>query len=195
MKYELHSLSKSPAYRSWVAMKQRCLNPESTAYANYGGRGIVVCERWQKSFIAFLQDMGHRPEGFTLERIKNAGNYEPENCRWASHKEQMLNRRNTVEVTVEGITYKAVLLAEIAGMKTDTIVARAKQCDTLQELLDPKRRVFYEGLSMSPNFGKTHCKHGHEFTKENTYLYLGKYRQCITCSRTRTKRYRREAKE
>lgn len=167
-------------------MKQRCFNTKHRAYPDYGGRGISVCERWRNSFPAFLQDMGEPPPKYTIERIDNNGNYEPSNCRWASRKEQMMNRRNTVFVTVAGVKYKAGLLANLSGLKMDTIVARAKKCETLEELLDPKRRVFYEGLAMSPNFNKTHCKHGHEFTDANTYRYKG-YRYCRACSLARTK--------
>lgn len=85
--------SQSRTYSSWRAMKQRCNCPNKSGYPNYGGRGIAVCEAWAGSFSQFLADMGERPAGKTLDRINVNGNYEPDNCRWATPKEQRLNQR------------------------------------------------------------------------------------------------------
>lgn len=85
----------SPTYISYATMLDRCHNPNSSRWAYYGARGIVVCERWRKSFEAFLSDMGERPDGRTLDRIDSNGNYEPGNCRWSTHAEQCQNRRST----------------------------------------------------------------------------------------------------
>lgn len=94
------NIINTPTYRSWKAMKQRCYREKDPYFAQYGGRGITVCDRWRSSFSAFLADMGERPAGTTLDRIKLDGNYEPSNCRWATRKEQNRNRGDTRWVTI-----------------------------------------------------------------------------------------------
>lgn len=91
----------SPEYFSWMGMRQRCLNPNTKGYENYGGRGITVCAHWRDSFEQFLADMGPRPKGKTLDRRDNDKGYwcplccQPiGNCHWATWREQLLNRRN-----------------------------------------------------------------------------------------------------
>jgi hypothetical protein len=89
-----HGMWARPEYKVWAAMIQRCHNPRVKPYANYGGRGIQVCDRWRRSFVAFLRDVGRRPSpDLTLDRIDNDGNYEPGNVRWATWTEQAHNKR------------------------------------------------------------------------------------------------------
>jgi hypothetical protein len=87
----------TPTYRSWMAMKSRCLNPNRRDYDRYGGRGITVCDDWL-GFENFLADMGIRPEGMTLDRIDPNGDYEPSNVRWATAKQQGRNQRRNKRV-------------------------------------------------------------------------------------------------
>lgn len=88
-------MSGTPTYRSWQAAKDRCHNPNNSKYPSYGARGITMCERWRNSFSAFLEDMGERPEGMTLDRIDQCKGYEPGNVRWATLSEQNVNRGST----------------------------------------------------------------------------------------------------
>lgn len=83
---------RTPEYVSWQAMIARCEYPKAKRYERYGGRGITVCQRWRESFAAFLQDLGPRPEGTTLNRIDNDGNYEPGNCQWVTPEQQAATR-------------------------------------------------------------------------------------------------------
>jgi hypothetical protein len=92
-----HGLSKTPTWWSWSGMRARCMDPGHRDWSRYGGRGIVICDRW-RDFAAFYADMGPRPEGKTLDRIDSTGNYEPGNCRWATPLEQRLNQQRTTRM-------------------------------------------------------------------------------------------------
>lgn len=97
-----HGMSKTPTYKSWKKMKERCSDPNATQWKWYGGNGIKVCERWQ-TFENFFADMGARPSlDYSIDRIKNEKGYEPGNCRWATKKEQIDNQKKTIWVIIDG---------------------------------------------------------------------------------------------
>lgn len=103
MRASQNNMSRSGVYRSWYAMIARCTRPRNDKYKFYGGRGIKVCDRWLE-FKNFYADMGDRPEGMSLDRINNDGNYEPGNCRWATDKQQKRNRSSNRRLTAFGET-------------------------------------------------------------------------------------------
>jgi len=113
----------SPTYQSWHAMKSRCCSPADQAFEQYGGRGITVCEKWMR-FEGFLGDMGERPEGTSLDRIDNDGNYEPGNCRWATPSEQQRNTRQNLMLTFDGATLCVAEWADRIGMNSNTLWSR-----------------------------------------------------------------------
>lgn len=88
-----HGMHGTPTYYSWYAMRRRCNYEKAQNYPYYGGRGIKVCEQWDRDFSAFFEDMGTRPVGTTLDRKNNNGDYTPENCRWATYVEQRANQK------------------------------------------------------------------------------------------------------
>lgn len=112
-----HGLSKTPEYKVWAAMLDRCKNPEHHAFARYGGRGITVCDRWKDSFENFLSDMGKRQSSAeSLDRIDNNGPYDPENCRWTDSKTQNRNTSRVVDLTLKGRTQSIAGWAEELGI-------------------------------------------------------------------------------
>lgn len=91
-----HGMTGSPTYSAWLGMKKRCYRESHSAFKHYGARGIIVCDRWRRSFESFLSDMGECPEGLTIERINVNGNYDPGNCCWKTSLDQASNKRNTI---------------------------------------------------------------------------------------------------
>jgi hypothetical protein len=116
----------SPTYMSWVGMIQRCSYPRHAKYSQYGGRGIVVCERW-KLFDNFLLDMGERPKGKSLDRIDPNKNYEPGNCKWSTKSEQMRNTRRALIFDGKPLAR----WAEESGVSYQTLKARLRDQGTI----------------------------------------------------------------
>lgn len=183
-------------YEIWKSMRQRCENLRAKDYANYGGRGIRVCERWN-SFDVFADDMGPRPDGYSIERLNNDGDYEPGNCRWASRVEQNNNRRNNHIVDLHGERMTITQAIRVTGstVTSSTVSARLRSGWDLSRALSLPPMAQSEVKRRYPNRGKTHCKRGHEFTESNTRIIphykTGKpLRICRACSSIRRKESR-----
>lgn len=102
--YSTHNMRHNPAYNVWMAIKQRCYNPNVAGYKYWGGKGIRMAKRWVSSFPNFLSDMGPRPSKLhSIDRVDSAGHYVKSNCVWATATSQARHRSNTVMVTYEGV--------------------------------------------------------------------------------------------
>lgn len=107
-------------------MRNRCLSKSNASWDHYGGRGITFCDRW-KSYDAFFDDMGECPEGYSLERIDNNGNYEPENCKWATIREQLNNQRRSRFIEFNGKRQTLSYWADELGISLDTLHHRLRR--------------------------------------------------------------------
>lgn len=134
-----HGMCRSAIYRRWHSMMKRCYSSSNPSFCNYGGRGISVCQRWH-DFANFYADMGEPPfQGATLERINNDGNYEPENCRWATRADQSANKRNTVLITHNGVTKCLTNWARTIGLDRKTLEGRLKSGWSVERALTTPR--------------------------------------------------------
>lgn len=124
----------SSTYASWSSMLSRCQDVTHKSFHHYGGRGITVCERWQK-FENFLADMGVKPKGKTLDRKENDKGYCPENCRWATMKEQCNNRRSNRFITFDDKTLTLSMWADKMGVSKNTLYYRIKMGWTVEKAL------------------------------------------------------------
>lgn len=122
-----HGLSYTPEYRAWQQMRLRCTNPQHKAWPDYGGRGILVCDRWLHSVENFIADMGLKPTAkHEIDRENNDGHYEPGNCRWVVRKVNCRNRRNNHLIAHEGLTLSMSEWSERSGVPCDTISHRLR---------------------------------------------------------------------
>lgn len=192
MKRNLDNLHKHPLYVTWSDMKSRCTNPNNRAYHRYGGRGITVCERWASRFKNFLDDMGEKPSPqHSLDRIDNNKGYFPENCKWSTRLEQQRNMDKVHKYTIDGILIMPCVESKKLGLKTDTIINRIKKGLPLHDILSkksyfvpswPKKAI---ETRIANSKARTHCKNGHEFTEENSYISKEGWRSCRKCHNIR----------
>jgi hypothetical protein len=133
-----HGMSKSPTYSTWENMKQRCLNPKSSQYEFYGGRGIRICDEWVASFENFLNDMGERPKDSTIDRIDFNGDYTPLNCRWSNTETQARNRRTSKTLILNGESKTLAEWCSIYNIKRNTVNGRLQRGWTIEKALTTK---------------------------------------------------------
>lgn len=133
-----HGKSKSRIYRVWSGLVKRCSSPYSKDWDRYGGRGISVCERWLR-FEGFYEDMGDAPEGMTLDRIDNNGNYEKSNCRWSTRQEQAANTRRTKYIEYRGESLILSGWARRLGMSTASFIYRLRNWSIDDVMTRPHR--------------------------------------------------------
>ena len=130
---------KDNRYNCWIAMKARCHKKTTPKYPLYGGRGISIDDRWlgRDGFLNFCNDMGPRPEGTSIDRIDNDGNYEPGNCRWATTLEQSRNKRSTAKkYSVNGGQYTIYELADMTKMSVSGIRNRINRGWTMDRAIN-----------------------------------------------------------
>lgn len=118
-----HGMTNSRIFKIWMGMHARCKYPSATGYKNYGGKGILVCERWS-TFEKFYEDMGDAPVGMSIDRIDSYGNYEPSNCKWSTKSEQNKNQRDIKIFTHDGKSQTLSAWAVQAGTTYSTLRAR-----------------------------------------------------------------------
>jgi hypothetical protein len=127
-------------YDAWKSMRKRCYDKKYKNYQHYGGRGITVCDRWLNSFENFLEDMGEPPDGLSLDRIDPNGNYRPDNCRWASPREQARNRRTTKFIEFGGKSQLLCDWASEVGITPEALSIRIKKWGLQRALTTPPRK-------------------------------------------------------
>ena len=139
-RFRKHGMSRTRVYSIWRAMKNRCYLKSDPSYHAYGGRGITVCDRWRDSFENFYADMGDPPsEAHTIDRRENDGNYERDNCRWATNVEQANNRSSNLVLEISGEKATLAEWSRRSGIPSTTIRERLMRGWTPERLLTPSR--------------------------------------------------------
>ncbi|WP_270851305.1 hypothetical protein [Clostridium tertium] len=137
-----HGYAKTRIYSIWVMMRQRCYNTNNKDFYNYGAVGIKVCDSWLRDCTAFINwamENGYN-ETLTLDRIDPYGNYEPNNCRWATIEQQANNKKNTIYVEMNGLLYTLTDLSKLYGIRRETIEMRYIRGDRGEKLVRPVRK-------------------------------------------------------
>lgn len=148
-----HGGSKHPLYQLYLSMVQRCYKPNHKAYASYGGRGITVCQEWldnPQNFYEWVESIGGRPEGYTLDRIDNSKGYSPDNCKFVSMHEQARNKRSNLQLTHNGVTKCLTDWALEYGINNETA-----------------RDRYHKGLPFEVIFSKEQLPNSGRFTKKH----------------------------
>lgn len=145
-----HGRSTDPTYSKYQAMRQRCENPKNKSYPNYGGRGIVVCERWRR-FDNFLADMNQCPSSkHSIDRKDSNGNYEPGNCRWATSDEQANNKRTNRKVEIDGMIFPSLKKAsDHFGISANVVLARLLRGNSIEVALKAPLKTGFKGDGLS----------------------------------------------
>lgn len=146
-KREGGSRKKWPEYGSYQQMINRCENPNLVSFKYYGARGIKVCERWRygsglkSGFECFLEDMGRRPDGMTIERKEVQGNYEPGNCKWATPEEQRVNTRRSIHAIIAGLKIPLIKYVAKTNLPYESLRLRVRRGMTVLEAARDYRRA------------------------------------------------------
>lgn len=142
-----HGMSKTSEFYIWAGMKPRCYNPTNKKYHLYGGKGVIVCERWFNSFQNFYDDMGPKPSSkHSLDRINGDGNYDPSNCRWATPIEQGRNTKSNIVIDILGRKIVLSNLCEILKLHKKNIYIRLRSGQSHEEAIFGKDENYNEGI-------------------------------------------------
>lgn len=150
-----HGLSNTKEYKIWAGIKDRCHNPDTPSYKNYGARNIRVCQRWLDSFEDFMEDMGERPSPLhTVDRINNNEGYFPSNCRWATRKQQQRNSRQNRLLTYMGKTLCVAEWSEVIGIEDKVLRSRIERGWSVEKALTTPVNLNLSSKSRNANLHK-----------------------------------------
>lgn len=137
--------TRTRMYTAWRNMRRRCCDPKDDSYKYYGARGITIDVSWLNDFDAFARDMGHPPDGMSLDRIDNAKGYGPDNCRWATLSEQMNNRSDNARLVLDGVSLTQAQWARHLGIKEDTLGKRLTRMPVRDALVVSRKKEWKHG--------------------------------------------------